>query len=325
MAGGAKITRHPSPVTRHTITIKQKTMKKDLTLLILAAGMGSRYGGLKQLEEVGPNGQTIMDYSVYDAIRAGFNKVVFVIRKDFEQEFKEKVIKKYEGKIETACVFQGMDTFVEADASVIENRQKPWGAAHAVLVAKDHVKEPFAVINADDYYGEDAFVQVATFLADETSPTLFGLVGYQLVNTLSDNGTVNRGVCQVDENAFLTSIFEGKKIAREDGKILHHTTETPGELSEKDQVSMNFFGFHPAFFNQLHDYFKNFVANNTEDPKAELPIPPVIDELINQDKIQMKVLSTSSKWIGMTYQEDKEWVQNSLAEWTEKGAYPSDF
>lgn len=299
----------------------------DITLVILAAGMGSRYGGLKQLDKVGPSGQTIMDYSVYDAIKAGFTKVVFVIRKDFADAFNEMIIDKYKDAVKCETVFQEFDAFTDdIPKEVIDARQKPWGTGHAILVTKNVVNEPFAAINADDFYGRDAFVQMADFLKNcKDTPKTYSMVGYPLVNTLSEHGSVNRGICQVDGDRNLVSIFEGLKIERENGSAAHFTRDEKEYLELDVPVSMNFWGFHPSILDYLEKDFIRFGKETTEDPKSEYFIPFVVNTMMKDEGVNVKVLPTSSKWIGVTYKEDKEFVERDIKSLTEAGDYPSEF
>lgn len=292
------------------------------TLLILAAGMGSRYGGLKQVDAIGPNGEAIIEYSIFDAIRAGFGKVVFIIRKDIEDAFKEKFADKFEGKIEIEYVFQAIDSPIEG-ISEFPERLKPWGTAHAVLVARDVVKEPFAVINADDYYGITAFKTAADFLTNECTPSTWAMIGYVLKNTLSDHGSVNRGVCAMDKDQFLTEVVERLKIERIDG-VPHYLDDDGSRksLSEDSLVSMNFFAFHPSIFEPMLEQFIDFVEETKGQPKAEFFIPLVVSRLIDAGKIKMKVLQNDEQWYGVTYQEDKEPVQKAFSALTAAGKYP---
>lgn len=297
------------------------------TLVILAAGMGSRYGGLKQMDQVGPGGQTIMDYSIYDAIEAGFKKVVFIIRRDFEDAFKEKIISKYKDRIECAYVFQDMDACCgELEKEVIEKREKPWGTGHAVLVAKDEISGPFAVINADDFYGRDGFKKMGEFLRNDASEELFGMVGYYLINTLSKNGTVNRGVCQTDDDSYLSSIFEALKIGRnKEGVIVHNTNDKNEVLGEDTIVSMNLWGFHSSFFTVLERMFQEHIAATKDQPRAEYILTSPVDYMIQSAKAKIKVVPTDSSWFGVTYQEDKPLVEADILALTESGVYPEKF
>jgi len=293
------------------------------TLLILAAGMGSRYGGLKQLDEVGQAGEAIMDYSIYDALRAGFGKVVFVIRRDFEAAFKEKIASRWEGKTEIGFAFQDMDAFVPKVAGQVE-RAKPWGTGHAVLVAKNVVKEPFVSINADDYYGYSGFKKMADFLTSDCQPTHYGMVGYVLKNTLSENGAVARGVCSMDENYLLTTVTECTGIEETpDGIFYNAENGEKAPLSPQSLVSMNLWGFHPHIFELLQNGFDDFVAANASSPKAEFYISTYANHLINTGAATFSVLPNDEKWYGVTYREDKETVQQAFAEMTGAGKYPS--
>lgn len=291
------------------------------TLLILAAGMASRYGSMKQIQSFGPGGETIMDYSIYDAIRAGFKKVVFIIREEFAQDFKDIFEPKLEGKVDIDYVFQDLRAFL-GDREVPEERTKPWGTAHAVLCAKDAVKEPFAVINADDFYGSDAFNKAAKFLTTDCNEKTYSIIGYELLKTLSDNGTVNRGVCQVDQEGNLTAIAERLNIAMKDGKIICDDNQEPKELPLDSQVSMNFWCFHPSIFEYSQELFDKFLDENISVPKSEFFIPIVADQFINDGVGVIKVIPTSSQWFGVTYKEDAPDVQKSLNELVEQGEYP---
>lgn len=290
------------------------------TLLILAAGMGSRYGGIKQMDAFGPHGETIIDYSIYDAIRSGFGKIVFVIRKDFAEEFKEMFDGKLQGKIETEYVMQEMDSYL-GNVSVPTERTKPWGTAHAVLCAKDVIHEPFAVINADDFYGRDAFEKAAQFLTHGVSEKRYCIIGYQLSNTLSENGTVSRGVCQVDVNNNLVSIIERTKIFPEDGHIYFVEDSVRGTLPADTPVSMNFWGFHSNVFDFIEKLFHTFLQENQANPKAEFFIPIIGDAFIKGDG-EIKVIPTDAQWFGVTYKEDAPVVKESLQKLIEDGAYP---
>lgn len=294
----------------------------DISLVILAAGMGSRYGGLKQLDGLGPDGQTIMDYSVNDAIQAGFNKVVFVIRRDFADEFRSKVLSRYTDRIACETVFQDMDSCVpDRYRSVASKREKPWGTGHAILVVKDVVNEPFAAINADDFYGADAFAQMATHLKKESLAGDYSMVGYRLANTLSDHGSVNRGICVTDEEGKLIRIFEGLKIERSEGGVFHHTDGVAEELDEDCKVSMNFWGFHPDILNFLSEDFPSFIEETKEDPRSEYFIPFVVNDMMGKGKANVTVLPTSASWLGVTYQEDREIVAKALAKLSREGVY----
>lgn len=292
------------------------------TLLILAAGMASRYGSMKQIQAFGPSGETIMDYSIYDAIRAGFGKVVFIIRKDFAEDFKNIFEPKLKGRIAVDYVFQEMTAFMDGFALPAE-RTKPWGTAHAVLCAKNAVKEPFAVINADDFYGRDAFEKAHAFLTKDCAPDVYSIIGYDLQKTLSDNGTVNRGVCQVDAKGNLTSIVERINIADKEGKVLCDDEHEPKELPRHSSVSMNFWCFHPSIFTISQQLFNQFLTENIIKPKAEFFIPIVADQFIKDGSGVIKVIPTSAQWFGVTYKEDAPGVQESLNTLINDGEYPT--
>lgn len=292
---------------------------QKITLVVLAAGMGSRFGGLKQMEPLGPNGETLLDYSVYDAREAGFEKVVFVIRDFFADEFREKIGRRIEEFMEVEYVYQ--DVNIAIPGVEIVEREKPWGTNHAILVGKDVIQEPFAVINSDDYYGKDGFHKMAQFLKKEVSPEKYSLIGYILKNTLSDSGTVNRGVCKTDENDHLISVEETLKIAREpDGRVIRHDKGT--ELDENSIVSMNFWGFHPNYLERLEKGFIQFVKENKDNPTAEYFIPLLVDEMIRGGEITLQVIPSHDHWYGVTYSEDAEEVRQAFLELHEKGAYP---
>ena len=284
-------------------------------LLIMAAGIGSRYGGgIKQLAQVGPTGEIIMDYSIYDAIKAGFNKIVFIIRKDIEADFKviigeriEKICK--EIGVEVEYTFQSLDNIPEC-AVVPEGRTKPWGTGQAVLAAKDIVKEPFAVINADDYYGKEAFAKIHDFLvSDQLKPNAFCMAGFILKNTLSDNGGVTRGICKVDENGYLTDVVETSDIVK-----FGTGAQTKGvDVDVESLVSMNMWGLAPEFMSTLETGFEEFFKTVDANPlKAEYLLPIYIGQLLRENKVSVKVLSTKDTWFGVTYQEDKEYVVNEF-------------
>ena len=292
------------------------------TLLILAAGMGSRYGGLKQLDEVGQAGEAIMDYSIYDALKAGFGKVVFVIRRDFETAFRQKIGSRWEGKTEVAYAFQDMDAFVPQHPGQVE-RQKPWGTGHAILVAKEVVNEPFVAINADDFYGYSGFAKMAAFLTTDCAPRHYGMVGYVLDKTLSDNGAVSRGVCSMDGKHNLRTVTECTGIKATADGIFYDGENGRTPLDGKSLVSMNIWGFHPAIFELLQKGFDEFVAANTASPKAEFYISTFANQLINDGTATFAVLPNDEKWYGVTYQEDKPVVQRAFTEMTAAGKYPS--
>ncbi|MEO8762688.1 MAG: sugar phosphate nucleotidyltransferase [Ginsengibacter sp.] len=291
------------------------------TLLILAAGMGSRYGGIKQMDAFGPSGETIIDYSIYDAIKSGFGKVVFIIRKDFEKVFKEVFEKKLNGKIATEYVMQEMDSYTQG-MQLPEARSKPWGTAHAVLCAKDTIHEPFAVINADDFYGRDGFEKAANFLTGEVAPDTWCIIGYELAKTLSENGTVSRGVCEVNAEGDLIGIAERLKIYPEGGRIVYEENETKTELPAGTPVSMNFWGFHPNVFEYIQQLFQKFLKENIDNPKAEFFIPIIGDAYIKEEKGKIKVIPTSAQWFGVTYREDAPSVKESIQALVQSGEYP---
>lgn len=298
-------------------------MTKKPTLLILAAGIGSRYGGLKQLDQVGPNGETIIDYSVYDAIQAGFGKVVFVISENIEADFREFYDDKFKGKIEVEYVFQEINKIPEG-LTYNPQRVKPWGTGHAVLMAEEVIKENFAVINADDFYGREAYQTLVNYFNTDNLPqTDYCMVGYELKNTLSENGFVSRGQCKADENHFLFDVVERTHIERKNGQIVfQNENKSLVELDENTLVSMNFWGFTPSYFPFLKEKFAQFIQKNTENSKAEFYIPSVVNELIEEKRARVKVLSSNANWFGVTYKEDKETVVKNIKILIEKGIYP---
>ena len=293
------------------------------TLLVLAAGMGSRYGALKQMDGVGPNNEAIIDYSVYDAIRAGFGKVVFVIRHSFEADFKEVFnAERFGHKIEVEYVFQELDYLPEG-FTLPEGRVKPWGTNHAVMMAAKAIDTPFAVINADDFYGQDAYEVMGSYLSNLAGSTnSYAMVGYEVNKTLSENGTVSRGVCTVDESGNLTSMVERTKIERVDGTIVFHDLGTDEPLAENTPVSMNLFGFTPDYFRHSEAYFKEFLPANIDNLKAEFFIPLMVNKVINEGTATMRVLKTTSDWFGVTYKEDKPMLMAKIEELIAAGEYP---
>ena len=294
------------------------------TLFVLAAGMGSRYGGLKQLDSLGPNGETIMDYSIYDAIRAGFGKVVFVIRKDFEQDFRDKVLSKYEGHIPVEVVFQSTDKLPEGYTCPAD-RTKPWGTNHAVLMGKEVIAEPFAVINADDFYGRDAFEVIARELSrPRDRKGDYCMVGFRVGNTMTENGSVARGVCETKEG-LLSSVVERTAISYDDNHDIVFTDENGDvqKLDPKTPVSMNLWGFTPDYFDYSEREFRNFLDKDLNTPKAEFFIPLCIDTLIKSGEATVKVLDTDSKWFGVTYAADRPGVVAKFAELHADGTYPA--
>ncbi len=293
------------------------------TLLILAAGMGSRYGGIKQIDPFGPNGETIIDYSLYDAIRSGFGKVVFIIREELKEDFIRLFGPKLEGKIEYDFAIQGFQSYVPADLSSVK-REKPWGTGHAVLCAWDQTETPFAVINADDFYGFEAFKTMADFLSSNTDDAMHAMIGYQIKNTLSENGTVSRGVCVTTPEGLLINVTERTKIIKqENGEIAFLDEGDPVILGENTPVSMNFWGFMPSVFPEIKDLFETYARENFEAPKAEFYIPKVMSYLIDSEKGNCKVFESASDWFGVTYPEDKEMVINQLNRLICEGKYPN--
>lgn len=294
------------------------------TLFILAAGMGSRYGGLKQIDGLGPNGETIMDYSVYDAVRAGFGKIVFVIRKDFEEDFRKVVLAKYEGKVACEICFQSIDKVPEG-CTYNPERQKPWGTNHAVLMGKELIHEPFAVINADDYYGQESFQILADYLRSvEGTKGQYCMVGYRVQNTLSENGSVSRGVCATNADGLLTDVVERTSIERVGGKIFFKDEQNQDvEIAENTPVSMNMWGFTPEYFDYTEQAFREFLANYGQELKKEFYIPTLVNDLIVSGQATCRVLDTPSKWFGVTYSEDRPQVVLKFNELMQNGTYPS--
>ncbi len=296
----------------------------SLTLVVLAAGMGSRYGGLKQCDPVGPSGETIMDYSVFDAIRAGFDRVVFVIRRDFADDFRTLVGSRYAGSVRVEYAFQELDDLPQG-FTVPEGREKPWGTAHALRSARNLIDGAFAAINADDFYGRDAFRCLADFLRS-ASPVAarFALVGFRLDRTLSENGSVARGLCTVAGDGRLTAIREVTKIVRTPGGAADLSDpEHPAVFSGAERVSMNLWGFTPLFMRELTDTFAEFLGENSANLKSEWYIPLAVDRMIREGRAEVSVLPTESLWFGVTYREDKPGVVAALAELVARGEYPA--
>ncbi|TKC05459.1 nucleotidyltransferase [Pedobacter polaris] len=291
------------------------------TLLILAAGMASRYGSMKQIDGFGPNGETIIDYSIYDAIKAGFGKVVFIIKEEFVENFKSIFDAKLQGKIETDYVFQNFDLKQFGIEEEIY-REKPWGTAHAILSGRKVIKEPFCVINADDFYGFDAYKKMVAFLNEEATDSNFSIIGYQIGKTLSDFGAVSRGVCKVDGNGNLEEIVERTKIYQDGDAIVYEEYDTKHPLAYETPVSMNFWGFTPAVFKVTEDLFREFALANKDKPKAEFFIPLIGENLVKSNTAAFKVVPTSNQWFGVTYKEDKPFVQASIDQLIKDGAYP---
>lgn len=293
------------------------------TLLVLAAGMGTRYGGNKQLDEVGPSGETIIDYSIYDAIRAGFGKIVFVIRRDIEEQVKERFVKKLKGKIEIDYVFQEISNLPEG-VKVNPERQKPWGTSHAILVARNKINEPFGVINADDYYGVESFRILRDFLVNDKDPNCYCIVGYKMANTLSDHGHVNRGVCSIGKDGLLQSIVETIQIEKTDDGA--KTQDTEGKIQKftgNEIVSMNLWGFKTSCFNFLEEEFRSFIDKFGMELKSELYIPTSLDRFVRNGQISIKILMSNEKWFGVTYREDKPFVVENINNMITKGVYPA--
>ena len=297
------------------------------TLLLLAAGMGSRYGGLKQLDGLGPNGETIMDYSIFDAIRAGFGKIVFVIRKDFEEQFRRQILTKYENHIPTELVFQSVDSLPEGFA-LPEGREKPWGTNHAVLMAKDVINEPFCAINCDDFYNRDSFEVISRFLTDlpKDSKNKYAMVGFRISNTLSENGTVTRGICTKNGQGHLTSVVERQDIERRNGQVMFKDEEglwVP--VPDDTPVSMNVWGFTPEYFDHSEEYFKQFLSDpkNISNLKSEFYIPTMVNKLVTDGTATVDVLDTTSKWFGVTYSADRQGVVERIKALVDDGTYPS--
>lgn len=297
-------------------------MEKKLTLLVLAAGMGSRYGGIKQIDGFGPNGETIMDYSLFDAVRAGFTKVVFIVREEILETVKEKFLPKLEGKVEVDFVIQSLEKLIPAQYMNPE-RTKPWGTAHAVLCAKDAINEPFVAINADDFYGKDAFQSVADFFRTETNGA-HAMVGFTLKNVLSDHGSVSRGVGEVDADGYLKSVVERITIVKENGKIISKEKDGDVQLDPEAPTSMNFWGFHPNMFAMALTMFQDFLKENHQNIKAEFYIPLFANRMILENKGKVKVLGGGKVWFGVTYKEDKEEVSRRIKEMIAGGDYPQN-
>jgi len=293
------------------------------TLLILAAGMGSRYGGLKQIDGIGPNEEPIIEYSIYDAINSGFGKIVFVIRREFDEAFRLR-FDKFADKIDIEYAYQEVNLKVEGITTV--ERTKPWGTSHAVLVAKDLINEPFAVINADDYYGANSFKLIFDFLTKDCSPSLMSMIGYTLHNTLSEYGTVNRGVCQVDAENNLVEVIERTKIASQNGVINYNIgAENPlGTVDRDVSVSMNYWGFHPSIFTEIEKGLHDFMRANPDNPTAEYYIPNIVTDMIVGDQMTVRVIPTDDNWFGVTYKEDKSMAVAAINKYIADGVYPEN-
>ena len=300
----------------------ESTSKKNLTLLVLAAGMGSRYGGIKQIDGFGPSGETIMDYSLYDAIRAGFTKVVFIVREEILETVKEKFLPKLKGKIEAEFVVQSLDSLIPA-AYANTGRTKPWGTGHAMLCAKDVINEPFVSINADDFYGKDAFAAMATHFATD-SEGAHAMVGFTLSKVLSEHGSVSRGIGEQDADGYLQSVVERLTIVKEQGKIISKEAEGDRVLDPQAPTSMNFWGFYPGIFSLTENMFHTFLQKNHQNLKAEFFIPLIVNEIIHDNKGKVKVLGGGNIWFGVTYKEDKEEVSSKIKALIDKGEYPTN-
>jgi choline kinase len=296
----------------------------DKTLLVLAAGMGSRYGGLKQLDAVGPSGEVVLDYSVHDALWAGFNKVVFVIRRDFQTEFEEIVVRRYDGQIAIELAFQELDDLLEGFALPL-GRQKPWGTGHAIRSARHLIREPFLVVNADDFYGMEAYSKMAAFLDRPEEGLRVGMVAYTLSNTLSEHGAVSRGVCTIAADKTLAKVEEHTGIVRKDGSIIGtDTTSEVRRLKGTEMVSMNFWGFTPEVFGHLEDLFGKFlVSGGIENPKSEFYIPSAVSEIIASGAAPASVIPSSGRWFGVTYKEDRDSVASALGQMVKDRLYPT--
>ncbi|MCQ2237067.1 MAG: nucleotidyltransferase [Bacteroidales bacterium] len=295
------------------------------TLFVLAAGMGSRYGGLKQLDGLGPNGETIMDYSVFDAMRAGFGKIVFVIRKTFEDDFREKVLSKYENHIPVEVVFQDIND-LPAGFKCPEERTKPWGTNHAVLMGKDAIKEPFAVINADDFYGRDSFAVLGKYLSNlaDDAKNKYCMIGFRVGNTLSESGTVARGICSTDSKNLLQTVVERTEIMRVDGPVCYKDEEGKWvAIEDNTPVSMNMWGFTPDYFQYSTEYFVEWLKENGTQLKSEYYIPLMVNKLITNGTATVEVLDTTSKWFGVTYAADRQGVVDKINALIAAGEYPS--
>lgn len=294
------------------------------TLVILAAGMASRYGSRKQTQSFGPSGETILEYSIYDAIRAGFGKAVFIIREDFAQIFKEMMEPKLKGKIATDYVYQYLEAFM-GEFSVPEGRTKPWGTAHALLCCKGHLNEPFAIINADDFYGRDAFVKAHAFLTQQCNEQTHCIIGYELSNTLSENGTVSRGVCSVNAEGLLTDIQERTSITRNDaGTVVFREGGEEHPLTEESTVSMNFFCYAPGFVEFCEQGFQEFLQMHGQELKSEYFLPLATRSFIEKKKGIVRVIPTEARWFGVTYQEDAPEVERNIRKLVEDNEYPAN-
>ena len=293
------------------------------TLVILAAGMASRYGSMKQIESFGPAGETIMDYSIFDAIRAGFGKIIFIIREEFAEDFKKNFDSKLKGKIETDYVFQELNKFV-GDKPIAKDRVKPWGTAHALLCCKGKINEPFAIINADDFYGADAFDMAYQFLTQNCNYTTYGILGYTLSNTLSENGSVSRGVCEIDENENLIEINERTKIFLENEHVVHEDESGTHQIAANSKVSMNYMCFAPNVIEICEREFQHFLDRAGNELKSEFFLPSITNQFLNQKMGIVKIIPTNAKWFGVTYKEDAPSVKENITEMVNVGNYPNN-
>jgi len=299
-----------------------KSTQKKLTLLVLAAGIGSRYGGIKQIDGFGPHGETIMDYSLFDAVRAGFTKVVFIVREEILDTVKEKFLPKLKDKVEVEFVTQSLDKLVAPEFKNSE-RVKPWGTGHAMLCARDVINEPFVVINADDFYGKESFTAIADFFVKDTLGE-HAMVGYTLKDVLSEHGSVSRGCGERDADGFLRSVVERTTIVKENGKIVSKEPAGDRELSPDVPTSMNFWGFHPSIFDFAEKEFQKFLKENHGNMKSEFYIPLIVNELVKQGAGKVQIISGSNNWFGVTYKEDKEEVSQKIRVLVAYGAYPEN-
>ena len=299
-----------------------KNPQKKLALIVLAAGIGSRYGGIKQIDGFGPSGETIMDYSLFDALRSGFTKVVFIVREEILETVREKFFPRLKGKVEVEFVVQSLDKLVSAQYQNAE-RTKPWGTGHALLCARDVIQEPFVAINADDFYGRSSFASIADFFSKDTAGH-HAMVGYTLKNVLSEHGSVSRGCGEQDQNGFLTSVVERVTIVKENGKIISKEKEGDRVMSPDTPTSMNFWGFQPNIFDYSMKLFESFLKNNQGNTKSEFYIPIIVNELIKEGKGRVKILQGSNIWFGVTYKEDKEEVSRRIKALVDAGEYPTN-
>ncbi len=291
-----------------------------LTLVIMAAGIGSRYGGVKQLDEIGPSGETLMDYSIFDALKAGFNHVVFILRSDLKEAFDEHYKNRFSGMLQIDYVFQ--DQFKKYEEGLEISRTKPWGTGHAMLSAASEIDTPFAILNADDFYGRPSFVSLAEALKQNHDPDTYFLVGYRLKNTLSDFGSVSRGLCVLDKDNFLVGVTELTKIMRQDDRIVYESAAGLKSMDPEDLVSMNFWGFTPEVYNKLDSGFREFIYREYASPKSEFYIPTFVDGLIKKREARVKVLPAEETWMGVTYREDKAYVADKIKNMIKEGIYP---